>query len=105
MRKRLIWTVMAFMAQGVFAQDRSGILVGASLPLSGFNAAAGKEGLAIATAYFDSVNKAGGIGGRRIVLRVLDDERLPLNRLSRAFHYFEVHPEVYPSGLAPGQPP
>ena len=74
MRKRLIWTVMAFMAQGVFAQDRSGILVGASLPLSGFNAAAGKEGLAIATAYFDSVNKAGGIGGRRIVLRVLDDE-------------------------------
>lgn len=50
------------------------ILIGASLPLSGFNAAAGQEGLAAAKAAFDSVNAAGGIGGRNIQLIALDDE-------------------------------
>ena len=56
------------------AQDAGEIVIGASLPLSGFNAGAGQEGLAVARAYFDSVNKAGGIGGRKIVLNALDDE-------------------------------
>ena len=74
MYKMVAWAVMALSVQGVGAQDKGDILVGMSLPLSGFNAAAGKEGLATANAYFDSVNKAGGIGGRKIVLRVLDDE-------------------------------
>lgn len=48
-------------------------MVGASLPLSGPNAAAGQEGLAVLKAYFDSVNQAGGIDGRPIRLNALDD--------------------------------
>lgn len=49
------------------------IVIGASLPLSGGNAAAGQEGLAVMKAYFDSVNKAGGIDGRMLQLMALDD--------------------------------
>ncbi len=56
------------------AQGASGdIVIGASLPLSGANAAAGKEGLAVLKAYFDSVNRAGGIDGRPLQLNALDD--------------------------------
>ena len=53
------------------------ILIGASLPLSGPNAAAGNEGLAVAKAAFDAVNATGGIGGRKIQLIALDDEFSP----------------------------
>ncbi|MGV8804540.1 MAG: ABC transporter substrate-binding protein [Polaromonas sp.] len=53
------------------------IVIGASLPLSGNNAAAGQEGLAVMKAYFDSVNKAGGIDGRMLQLMVLDDGYVP----------------------------
>jgi ABC-type branched-subunit amino acid transport system substrate-binding protein len=74
MYKLFAWAAMALSFQSAGAQDKGDILVGMSLPLIGFNAAAGKEGLATATAYVDSVNKAGGIGRRKIVLRVLDDE-------------------------------
>lgn len=49
------------------------IVIGASLPLSGGNAAAGQEGLAVMQAYFDSVNKGGGIDGRMLQLMALDD--------------------------------
>ena len=49
------------------------IVIGASLPLSGGNAAAGQEGLAVMKAYFDSVNKGGGIDGRMLKLMALDD--------------------------------
>lgn len=55
------------------AASPSDIVVGASLPLSGPNAAAGQEGLAVLKAYFDSVNQAGGIDGRQIRLNALDD--------------------------------
>ena len=55
------------------AQTTGDIVVGASLPLSGPNAAAGQEGLAVLKAYFDSVNRAGGIDGRQLQLTALDD--------------------------------
>ena len=70
------------MALGLFSLGNSpllaqtasdSIVIGASLPLSGSNAAAGQEGLAVMKAYFDSVNKAGGIDGRMIKLMALDD--------------------------------
>ena len=70
------------MALGLFSLGNSpllaqtasdNIVIGASLPLSGNNAAAGQEGLAVMKAYFDSVNKAGGIDGRMLQLMALDD--------------------------------
>ncbi|WP_088285514.1 ABC transporter substrate-binding protein [Ideonella sp. A 288] len=57
----------------VAAQDDA-IVIGASLPLSGPNGGVGQEALSVINAYFDSVNKAGGIGGRRLKLQALDDE-------------------------------
>lgn len=59
------------------AESLSDILVGASLPLTGANAAAGQEGLAVLQAYFESVNQAGGIDGRQIRFRALDDSFNP----------------------------
>ena len=70
------------MALGVFSLGNSplhaqtasdNIVIGASLPLSGSNAAAGQEGLAVMKAYFDGVNKTGGIAGRMLQLVALDD--------------------------------
>ena len=59
-------------ASTVQAQD-SDILIGASLPLTGPNAGAGQEGLAVMRAYFEQVNASGGIGGRKIALDARDD--------------------------------
>ncbi len=53
------------------------ILIGASLPLSGSNAATGNEGLTAAKAAFDALNARGGIGGRPVQLVALDDEFNP----------------------------
>ena len=61
------------LAPAVQAQATGSIVIGASLPLSGANAAAGKEGLAVLQSYVDSVNRAGGIDGRPLQLTVLDD--------------------------------
>lgn len=49
------------------------IVIGASLPLSGVQADAGREGQAVMQAYVDAVNRQGGIGGRPLQLKVLDD--------------------------------
>lgn len=49
------------------------IRIGASLPLSGHAAYLGQETLRGATAYFNSVNAAGGVHGRRITLVSHDD--------------------------------
>ena len=61
------------LAPAVQAQATGSIVIGASLPLSGANAAAGKEGLAVLQSYVDSVNRAGGIDGRPLQLTALDD--------------------------------
>lgn len=49
------------------------ILLGQSAPLSGINQYLGKEAVAGANAYFEQINALGGVYGRRIVLRTLDD--------------------------------
>jgi branched-chain amino acid transport system substrate-binding protein len=54
------------------AQSRD-ILIGASLPLTGPNAAAGQEGLTAMKAAFGALNAKGGIQGRKVRLEVLDD--------------------------------
>ena len=65
--------LLAVAAQGGHAQDLPPLLIGASLPLSGGNAAAGQEGLKAAQAAFDAANRSGGIQGRKLELRALDD--------------------------------
>lgn len=49
------------------------IIIGGSLPLSGSQAAAGKEGQAIMQAQIDAFNREGGVGGRKLSLKLLDD--------------------------------
>ena len=69
-----LFTLFAFsqtvMAQGVTADT---ILIGQSAALSGPAEQLGKEMKAGAEAYFDVVNKSGGINGRKIKLISLDD--------------------------------
>lgn len=72
--KRVVTICLAaILSVPIHAQNSQEIVIGASLPLSGPNAAVGKEGLAIAQAIFDQVNAQGGIGGRNIRFKVLDD--------------------------------
>ncbi len=49
------------------------ITIGQSAPLTGPAAELGKEMKAGAEAYFESINQAGGIGGRKLKLITLDD--------------------------------
>jgi ABC-type branched-subunit amino acid transport system substrate-binding protein len=56
---------------------KDAILLGQSAPLSGVNAPLGLEQRDGAVAYFDYVNKQGGVHGRRIVLKTLDDGYVP----------------------------
>ena len=55
------------------ASAQEALIIGASLPLSGSQAAAGKEGQAIMQAQIDAFNREGGIGGRKLTLKLLDD--------------------------------
>ncbi|MDQ3272682.1 MAG: ABC transporter substrate-binding protein, partial [Pseudomonadota bacterium] len=71
--RSVVLTIFSLGACTVIPAQERDLLIGASLPLTGPNAAAGQEGLAVANAVFESVNKAGGIHGRRIVLKALDD--------------------------------
>ena len=77
MKRFIAFAAAVVMSGSVAAQEKGEIVIGASLPLSGFNAAAGQEGLAVIKAYFDAVNKAGGVGGRKLVINALDDEFNP----------------------------
>ena len=61
---------MPLLAQGVSADT---ILIGQSVALSGPAEQLGKEMKAGADAYFDVVNKAGGVNGRMIKLLTVDD--------------------------------
>jgi branched-chain amino acid transport system substrate-binding protein len=68
----------------VQAQKPGNIIIGASLPLTGINAAVGQEGLAVMKVYFDSVNKSGGIEGRMLQLETLDDQSNPAKSAGNA---------------------
>lgn len=50
------------------------ILVGQSITLQGGKNVYGAEAMAGIKAYLDALNRGGGVNGRRIVLRTLDDE-------------------------------
>jgi len=63
---------LAAPAAPALAQDRS-IVIGQTIALSGGPSEHGKAVLAGASLYLDKLNASGGIAGRRIVLRTLDD--------------------------------
>ena len=66
------------------APAQEAIVIGASLPLSGSQAQAGKEGQAIMQAQIDATNREGGIAGRKISLKLLDDGYDPQRAASNA---------------------
>ncbi len=76
-RKKLPAILFAFalLSGGAFAQGVTAdtILIGQSAALSGPAEALGREMKAGAEAYFNALNKAGGINGRKIKLVSLDD--------------------------------
>ena len=57
----------------VFAQ--TDIVIGNSSPLGGPIGPSNKEAIAGAQAYFDQVNKRGGVNGRKILFIVMDDQQ------------------------------
>jgi branched-chain amino acid transport system substrate-binding protein len=61
-------------APGVSATE---IKLGATMPLTGSAAATGLGAAAGAKAYYAMINKAGGVKGRRIKFKVLDDQYSP----------------------------
>ncbi len=63
-------SLSAFAETGV---TESTVTLGMSVPLSGPSAGHGKELQGVVAAYFDQVNKAGGVNGRKIELVALDD--------------------------------
>jgi branched-chain amino acid transport system substrate-binding protein len=71
----------AALAQGVTADT---ILIGQSTALKGAAAQQGIEFKAGAEAYFNVVNEAGGIGGRKIKLTSLDDANEPAQAKANA---------------------
>src|SRR5436309_1741457 len=77
------WLLMGFaLVLPSFASAENGvsndaILLGQSVALSGPAAALGTEMRLGAKVYFDSVNAQGGVHGRKIELRTLDDGNEP----------------------------
>ena len=63
---------MAFLLVAAGAQSQD-IVLGNSLPLTGPLESAGKAGLGGIRAYLARVDREGGVGGRKVVLRSLDD--------------------------------
>ena len=77
---RLAMFVLAMTAAAAHAEPgvtATTILIGESAAFSGPAQALGNEMRAGATAYFQAINAAGGINGRRIELRSLDDGFVP----------------------------
>jgi ABC-type branched-subunit amino acid transport system substrate-binding protein len=62
----------------------STILIGQTIGLTGTVAAPVKEMNEGAKAYFDSVNRQGGVNGRKIELRILDDGFVPARTAANA---------------------
>ncbi|MGZ5036237.1 MAG: ABC transporter substrate-binding protein [Usitatibacter sp.] len=74
-----------FLATSVAAaSDAPPLLIGQTADFSGPQASAVKETTLAAMAYFDQVNKQGGVNGRRIVLESLDDGFDPKRTVANA---------------------
>ena len=66
------------------AQGAAVIVIGQTADFSGPLAGVVKEGTQVVRAYFDHVNKAGGINSRKIVLESMDDGYDPARTISNA---------------------
>ena len=72
--KVLKWVgILAVLASAPLTQAQDAWIVGQSAPLTGSNAAFGKDIRDGALAWFKSVNARGGVGGKPIELVTLDD--------------------------------
>jgi branched-chain amino acid transport system substrate-binding protein len=66
------------------------IIIGQSVPLSGINALLGAETRDGGLAYFEHINKQGGIHGRKIILKTLDDGYVPERTAGNVKNLIEV---------------
>jgi len=81
-RRRLVQLLPALALAGLSGRGQAAepgvsgneILVGQSITLQGGKNVYGGEAMAGVKAYIDAANRSGGVNGRRIVLRTLDDE-------------------------------
>jgi branched-chain amino acid transport system substrate-binding protein len=67
--------MLAFLLLSHAAYAQNDIVIGNSSPLGGPIGPSNKEALAAAQAYFDQINKRGGINGRKISFVVMDDKQ------------------------------
>lgn len=86
---RCSWLLAASIAALPLQAQESPIIIGASLPLSGAQAEAGKESLSIMQAQVEAFNKLGGLGGKTLTLKVLDDGYEPQRAASNARQLIE----------------
>jgi branched-chain amino acid transport system substrate-binding protein len=93
MRHVMIFLVAAVLAVGTVHAESgvtaTTIVIGQSAPLSGPAMELGTELRAGALAYFDYVNSRGGVNGRTIVLRTLDDGYEPDRALANTRRFIE----------------
>jgi branched-chain amino acid transport system substrate-binding protein len=79
-KRRITAGLAASIAMTAFAEDgitEDSILIGQTVGLSGTVASAVKEMNEGARAYIAGVNRQGGVNGRKIVFRIVDDKFLP----------------------------
>jgi branched-chain amino acid transport system substrate-binding protein len=83
----ILFSIPLFLLASVWpgSADAKEIRIGIAVDQSGINADMARDYLAGARTYFDHINAAGGINGRKITVIVKDDEGVPANtvRLSR----------------------
>ncbi|MPM26105.1 hypothetical protein SDC9_72606 [bioreactor metagenome] len=71
--KTLVAGAAAGMTAGAWAQDGGAIVLGQSCALTGFSAELGLQYHQGAQVFFDDLNARGGVNGREVRLRALDD--------------------------------
>jgi len=73
----VVFCVAGLLGTQALGQGAGTILIGQSAPLSGSNRELGEEIRDGALAYFKKVNDAGGVHGRKVELKSLDDANVP----------------------------
>lgn len=73
LRALLLFLFSCFAVAGEVGVTDNSILIGMTAPFSGPNGAYGLDMKMVINAYFRQINEAGGVNGRRLELRALDD--------------------------------